>query len=116
MNLVEFGKQLQALRKAHHWSQEALIEALDQLARRGPPEEYRVIDGTLLSRWERAHTQKGRTWKPTRTYMLHLIQLFAPHLDLGRAQDWAAQAGYTISTAELQAWFPSSMAASTLAA
>jgi len=43
MNLTEFGKQLQALRKAHQWSQEALLEALDQLARTGPPEESRVI-------------------------------------------------------------------------
>jgi predicted ATPase len=106
MNLVEFGKQLQALRTACQWSQSDLIEALDQLARTGPPEEYRVIDSTLLSRWERAHTQKGRTWKPTRTYTLHLIQCFAPHLDLARAQQWAAQAGYTLNTAELQAWFP----------
>lgn len=106
MNLTEFGKQLQALRKARSWSQEALIEALDQLARSGPPAEYRVIDGTLLSRWERAHTQKGRIWKPTRAYMLHLIHLFAPQIDLGRAQAWAAQAGYLISAAELQAWFP----------
>lgn len=111
MNLTEFGKQLQALRKARQWSQEALIEALDELARSGPPAEYRVIDGTLLSRWERAHTQKGRTWKPTRTYMLHLIRLFAPQLDLARAQAWADQAGYAISAAELQTWFPPSTAA-----
>ncbi|MCE7982290.1 MAG: hypothetical protein DYG89_13930 [Caldilinea sp. CFX5] len=105
MNLPEFGKQLQALRKARQWNQEALIEALDQLARRGPSEEYRVIDSTLLSRWERAHTQKGRTWKPTRTYMLHLIGLFAAQLDLAGAIAWAAQAGYAIHPAEVQAWF-----------
>jgi predicted ATPase/transcriptional regulator with XRE-family HTH domain len=106
MNLTEFGKQLQTLRKARHWSQESLLESLDQLARTAPPEEYRVIDSTLLSRWERAHRQKGRTWRPTRTYALHLIQLFAPHLDLPGAQQWAAQAGYTLHTAELQTWFP----------
>lgn len=111
MNLTEFGKQLQALRKARQWSQEALIEALDQQARTGPPTEYRVIDSTLLSRWERAHMQKGRIWKPTRAYMLHLIHLFAPHLDLGSAQAWAAQAGYPIATAELQTWFPARTAA-----
>lgn len=108
MNLTEFGKQLQALRKARQWSQEALIEALDQQARLGPVEEYRVIDSTLLSRWERAHTQKGRTWKPTRAYLLHLIHLFSPYLDLTRAAAWAAHAGYTISAAELQTWFPAS--------
>lgn len=105
MNLIEFGKQLQALRKARQWSQEALIEALDELARPGPPAEYRVIDGTLLSRWEHARTQKGRTWKPTRTYTLHLIRLFAPQLDLARAMAWAAQAGYQLHPAEVQVWF-----------
>ncbi len=106
MDLKLFGEQLRTLRQEAGWSQEALIEALDQLARSGPASEYRVIDGTLLSRWERAHTQKGRTWKPTRTYMLYLIQLFAPYLDLVRAQAWAAQAGHAISVAELQVWFP----------
>lgn len=106
MDLVEFGKQLQALRKARRWSQEALIEALDKLACAGPPAEYRVIDSRLLSRWERAHTQKGRIWKPTRTYTLYLIRLFAPQLDLAGAVAWAAQASYAISAAELQTWFP----------
>ncbi len=111
MDLKQFGEQLRTLRQQARWSQEALIEALDQLARPGPANEYRVIDSTLLSRWERAHTQKGRIWKPTRTYMLHLIDLFAPQLDLARAQGWAAQAGYVIGAAELQAWFPAPTAA-----
>ena len=106
MDLKQFGDQLRALRQQAGWSQETLIEALDQLARSGAASEYRVIDSTLLSRWERAHTQKGRIWKPTRPYMLHLIHLFAPQLDLERAQVWAAQAGYSISAAELQVWFP----------
>jgi|GEM_PF-2524392 len=110
MDLKQFGKQLQILRKEAGVSQEQLIETLDQLARPGPQTEYRVIDGTLLSRWENARTQKGRTWKPTRTYTLHLIQLFAPHLDLARAQAWATLAGHTIRTAELQAWFPAATA------
>ncbi len=105
MDLKQFGEQLRALRQAAGWSQETLIEALDQLARPGPAEEYRVIDGTLLSRWERAHTQKGRQWKPTRTYTLLLIRLFAAQLDLAGAIAWAAQAGYQIHPAEVQAWF-----------
>lgn len=105
MDLPQFGQQLRTLRQQAGWSQEALIEALDQLARTGPPTEYRVIDGTLLSRWEHARRQNGRTWKPTRTYTLHLIHLFSPHLDLASAQAWAAQAGYTISPTELQVWF-----------
>ena len=84
MDLHAFGKQLRTLRQQAGWSQETLIEALDQQARLGPPAEYRVIDSTLLSRWERAHTQKGRSWKPTRAYILHLIHLFAAQLDLAR--------------------------------
>lgn len=86
MNLKAFGEQLQVLRKAAHWSQEQLLERLDQLAQLGPTAEYRVIDGALLSHWEHARTQKGRQWKPTRTYTLHLICLFASQLDLARAQ------------------------------
>ncbi len=105
MDLKQFGEQLRALRKEAQWSQEQLIEMLDQLARAGPLTEYRVIDGTLLSRWEHARTQKGRQWKPTRTYILSLIRLFAPQLDLTRAQQWADQAGYQINPVELQAWF-----------
>lgn len=111
MDLQQFGEQLQTLRKQAGLSQERLVEALDQRARLDPVEEYRAVDGTLLSRWERAHTQKGRIWKPTRPYMLHLIDLFASQLDLVGAQAWAAQAGYPIRAAELQAWFPAPIAA-----
>jgi predicted ATPase/transcriptional regulator with XRE-family HTH domain len=105
MDLKQFGEQLRSLRKEAQWSQEQLIEALDQVAYTGLPTEYRVIDSTLLSRWEHARTQNGRQWKPTRSYTLYLIRLFAPYLDLARAQQWAAQAGYQISSAELQTWF-----------
>ena len=106
MDLQKFGEQLQTLRKQAGLSQERLVEALDQRAQLGPVEEYRAVDGTLISRWERAHTQAGRQWKPTRTYLLHLIHIFAAHLTLATAQQWAAQAGYSITPAELQAWFP----------
>jgi predicted ATPase/transcriptional regulator with XRE-family HTH domain len=109
-DLTEFGKQLQTLRKAAGLSQEQLVEALDGLGRAGPAEAYRVVDGTLISRWERAHTQSGRQWKPTRAYALYLIQLFARQLDLERAQAWAAQAGYQISALELEPWFALSAA------
>ena len=106
MDLQQFGKQLQTLRKAAGLSQEGLVEALDQRARLGPAEEYRAIDGTLISRWEHARTQAGRQWKPTRTYVLHLIHIFAQHLTLATAQEWAAQAGYPITPAELADLFP----------
>jgi transcriptional regulator with XRE-family HTH domain len=50
MDLQQFGEQLRGLRKAAGLSQERLVEALDQRARPGPVEEYRVADGTLISR------------------------------------------------------------------
>jgi predicted ATPase len=107
MDLRQFGEQLRSLRKAANLSQEALVEALDHRARTGPTEEYRVVDATLLSRWERAHSQAGRQWKPTRAYVLHLIHIFTQHLTLATAQQWAAQAGYPITAAELADRFPS---------
>src|SRR5215204_1253141 len=105
MDLKQFGEELRSLRKEAQWSQEEVINRLDQLAQSAPPSEYRVIDATLLSRWEHARSQKGRQWRPTRTYMVYLIQLFAPFLDAARAQQWASYAGYQISMGELQAWF-----------
>ncbi|RIK41079.1 MAG: hypothetical protein DCC55_13010 [Chloroflexi bacterium] len=105
-DLNQFGKQLQTLRKRAGLSQEQLVEALDRLARTGPAAEYRVIDGTLISRWERAHVQSGRQWKPTRSYVLHLIHLFTHQLTSEAAQTWAAQAGYQISATDLEQWFP----------
>ncbi|MFN8495020.1 MAG: tetratricopeptide repeat protein [Caldilineaceae bacterium] len=106
MDLQQFGKQLQVLRKQVGLSQEGLVEALDQRARLGPAEEYRAVDGTLISRWEHARTQAGRQWKPTRTYMLHLIHIFATHLTVITAQQWAAQTGYQIAAGELADLFP----------
>lgn len=105
-DLKQFGEQLQTLRKRAGLSQEQLVKALDWLACTGPDAEYRVIDGTLISRWERAHAQAGRQWKPTRAYVLHLINLFAGQLNCEAAQVWAAQAGYQVSAAELEQWFP----------
>jgi predicted ATPase/transcriptional regulator with XRE-family HTH domain len=106
-DLNQFGKQLQTLRKGAGLSQEQLVEALDRLARSGPATEHRVVDGTLISRWERAHVQSGRQWKPTRPYVLHLINLFANQLNREAAQTWAAQAGYQVSATELEQWFSS---------
>jgi predicted ATPase/transcriptional regulator with XRE-family HTH domain len=114
MNLKGFGEQLQTLRKQAGLSQERLVEALDQRAHLGPAAEQRVIDSTLLSRWEHARTQAGRQWKPTRAYVLHLIHIFAHHLQLETAQRWAAQAGYQITAAELSALFPEAAAVATV--
>jgi len=105
MDLKKFGEQLKTLRHQAQWSQQAFVDALDQLAQTGPAEEYRVIDGPLVSRWEHGAVYKGRQWKPTRSYMRYLIRLFAGQLDLLTAQQWTAQAGYQFSRADLQEIF-----------
>ncbi|HHW87215.1 MAG TPA: tetratricopeptide repeat protein [Chloroflexi bacterium] len=93
------------LRKQAGLSQEQLARALDQRARASPPEEYRVVDGTLISRWERACVRAGRRWHPTRHYVLLLIDLFATQLTYESAQTWARQAGYVLAAKELERWF-----------
>jgi WD40 repeat protein len=102
MDLEKFGEQLTTLRHQAQLSQKEFVDALDQLAQAGPAEDYRVIDGPLVSRWEHGSTYKGRHWKPTRAYMRYLIRLFAGQLDLLAAQRWTAQAGYRFSRGELQ--------------
>ena len=86
MDLKQFGEQLKSRRQQAQLSQKAFVDALDQLALAGPAEDYRVIDGPLVSRWEHGATYKGRQWKPTRPYLRYLIRLFADQLDLLTAQ------------------------------
>lgn len=105
-NLVAFGTRLQRLRRRAGFSQKQLAEMLDHLAQSGPVEEYRVIDDTLISRWEGARMYKGRHWKPTRPYVLYLIRVFTYLLDVESAHDWAIAAGCHVSPAELQPYFP----------
>ncbi|HRV92418.1 MAG TPA: NB-ARC domain-containing protein [Anaerolineae bacterium] len=102
MDLKKFGEQLKTVRHQAQLSQNEFVDALNQLAQAGPTEDYRVIDGPLVSRWEHGAMYKGRYWKPTRSYMRYLIRLFAGQLDLLTAQQWTAQAGYQFSRAELQ--------------
>ncbi|MCB9078723.1 MAG: hypothetical protein H6631_14070 [Anaerolineaceae bacterium] len=102
MDLKKFGEQLKTVRHQAQLSQNEFVDALNQLAQAGPAEDYRVIDGPLVSRWEHGAMYKGRYWKPTRSYMRYLIRLFAGQLDLLTAQQWTAQAGYQFSRAELQ--------------
>ena len=106
MDLIAFGRQLQILRKEVGLSQQRLAESLDRHARLGATEDYRVIDSTLISRWEGARLSKGRQWKPTRPYMLYLIHLFKNHLTIESVTSWATQAGYQLTAAELQSLFP----------
>ncbi|MEZ4726339.1 MAG: NB-ARC domain-containing protein [Caldilineaceae bacterium] len=84
------------------------MTALDQLAQAGPPTHYRVIDGNLISRWEQARVQRGRRWKPTKSYVLYLLRLFADHLDRTSAHQWTIDAGYKLTARELQELFPTS--------
>jgi predicted ATPase/transcriptional regulator with XRE-family HTH domain/Flp pilus assembly protein TadD len=109
MDLKSFGERLHALRKGAGLSQERLVEALDQLARHGPADDYRAVDATLLSRWENARSQSGRQWKPTRPYVLHLIRIFAAQLTAESAQKWADEAGYQLTPADFVGIFPASI-------
>jgi transcriptional regulator with XRE-family HTH domain len=43
MDLKAFGERLHTLRQAAGMSQERLVEALDQFARNGPANDYRVV-------------------------------------------------------------------------
>lgn len=106
MNLKLFGEQLRTLRRQAGLSQEQLADVLTQLAQAGPSDEFRIVDGTLLSRWENARAHKGRQWKPTRAYVIHLIRLFHDFLDSEAACLWAANAGYQLSQKELRELFP----------
>ncbi|MBX3010492.1 MAG: NACHT domain-containing protein [Caldilineaceae bacterium] len=108
MDLKSFGTQLQQLRKAAGLSQESLATALDQLAQAASSADYRVVDSTLISRWERAPIQKGRRWKPTRPYVLYLLQIFTDYLDSTSAQQWTQSAGYTLTPQELADLFTES--------
>src|SRR5215207_2131462 len=106
MDLKQYGEQLRTLRRQAGLSQEQLADALTALAQAAPADEFRVVDGTLLSRWESAREHKGRQWKPTRAYVIHLIRLFVDYLDGEGARLWAANAGYQLSQGELNELFP----------
>ncbi|MBV7333048.1 hypothetical protein KFU94_33425 [Chloroflexi bacterium TSY] len=101
MNLQKFGYQLRTLRTTAGYTQDQLIDSLQALAAAGPSEAYRELDGPTISRWERGSTRSKRLWKPTRAYMLHLINHFSDQLTAEAAKRWAIYCGYTLSPAEL---------------
>ena len=81
MDLKQFGEQLRILRQVAGWSQEALIEALDQLARSGAVSEYRVIDGTAYS-YRRTDSDMPRSAFPQLEALIrHLHPLTATAFD-----------------------------------
>lgn len=93
MNLPAFGQKLRELRIGRGFSQKVL-------ARQIP------VSTDLISLWERAYQHRGRIWRPDRTALLRLVEIFADHLNPEEAQQWAAQAGYDLGQTELQKIFP----------
>ncbi|MEM7348488.1 MAG: NB-ARC domain-containing protein, partial [Chloroflexota bacterium] len=107
MDLVQFGQRLKQLRKMAGVSQNKLADALQAMADSGPLDDFRVIDGRLISNWERAATnKKGHSWRPSYPYVIHLLTYFADHLTRKEASLWATQAGYQIASSDLAAVFP----------
>ena len=105
MDFQQFGEQLRDLRKRAGFSQMQLADKLEDLSQSASSHTHRVVDASLISKWERAKKRNNRPWKPTHQYMVYLIRLFADQLDLEQARSWAAQAGYQISEVILQETF-----------
>ncbi len=105
MDYQKFGEQLKTLRQRAGISQTQLADKLQLIALAASPETYRVVDASLISKWERAKQRNKRPWKPTHQYMIYLIQIFVDQLDVEQARDWATQAGYQVSEVILQDTF-----------
>lgn len=102
-----FGQHLNKLRNKRRWTTRKLTDELDLIActeigTEDPTtdERYRVIDGSLITRWE-----KG-TRHPTSFYVICLIKLFQADLDFVRALAWAKQAKYCPDQEDLESVFP----------
>jgi transcriptional regulator with XRE-family HTH domain len=93
MNLKAFGKTLQNLRKGAGFTQQDLADELQ-------------VSTDLISKWERGYSHRGRTWKPDRKQMLHLIYVFEDRLTESKAQQWGEQLGYNFSPLELACLIP----------
>ena len=102
MNLPEFGQQLRTFRKQRGWERKDLADELERIALAGPADDRRDVDATLIGKWERAYQKR----RPTRAYVIHLIELFRQHLDLSQAFAWASKAGYQLRETDLTTIFP----------
>jgi hypothetical protein len=105
-DLKAFGEKLKKLRTAVGLSQRVLVEQLDAIAHARGEVGPLGISYQLIGKWEQAYVHKGRQWKPSRQYVLYLIEAFADQLTIVEAQQWALQAGYTFGKTDLQAFFP----------
>lgn len=92
MNLQDFGKKLQDLRKQAGLTQKELAEQL-------------FVSVDLISKWEQAREHRGRYWQPGHSSMIRLVKNFAGYLNSTEAQGWANQAGHRLNSAELREIF-----------
>ena len=105
-DLKRFGEKLRQFRKTAGFYQEELAGKLDLLHAKNDSTAELRVDGNRISKWERAFTDKrGREWQPKRQHLLYLIEIFAGQLTFDKAQQWALQAGYRLSDADLQKIF-----------
>lgn len=104
-DLKVFGEKLKSLRIMSGWSQQDLAEHLNTIHIRVQAEILPIVPN-LISKWETAYTHKGRQWSPSREIMLYLIEVFADHLNVEEAINWAKQAGHFIIDRELTRFFP----------
>lgn len=101
IDLELFGKKLRQFRKERGLTQAKLAEQIP-------------ITPELVSRWERAYVYQGRQWKPDRSALVRLVEIFADQISPNVAQDWLALAGYKLSKMELQDIFSGELAQSSM--
>jgi transcriptional regulator with XRE-family HTH domain len=105
LDLATFGQRLRELRKQCGLGLKEVANALDRLAASGPEAAYRNVDASLVGKWERAY--QGR--RPTRAYVIYLINLFRSHLDYADAVAWAEHAGYRLTPEDVADMFPATL-------
>ena len=93
MNLKAFGQTLRTIRK-----QSGLTQA--ELAHHLP------VSPELISIWERAYQHQDRKWKPDRSSVLRLLEIFADKLTIDEVQRWTGDVGYRLGKKELRNIFP----------
>ncbi len=105
IDLPKFGQKLKTLRQRRGWSQQTLVQHLNDVYTQHHPGSLSV-EPQLISKWETAYSYKGRQWIPPRPYVLYLIEVLAQELTIEEAKEWAALAGHKITTSELSDIFP----------
>ncbi len=93
LNLIEFGKTLQALRQKKDLTQQELALEIN-------------VSSNLISKWETAYEANGRQWKPSRNNVIDLINVFTSELTMTEAQLLAKQAGFILEDEDLAHLIP----------